>query len=265
MQIQSLLHGARLCLVESDVDEKTRLSFLTSRLWEEGLTLVNNDEVFRYLKPGRPARPELVNPDNLANRGTGTRQGRIAMMHAIAHIEFNAINLAWDAIYRFRDLPVEYYSDWVKVANDETRHFLLVRNYLNERGYDYGDFEAHDGLWHMAERTSHDPLVRMALVPRVLEARGLDVTPQIIEKFQQAKDLDAASILETIYTEEIDHVKTGSRWFSFLCKERRLSAQDTFVKLFNEYVGRSIRGKLNYHARLSAGFTESELRMLKSI
>lgn len=265
MQIQSLLHGAHLCLVESDLDEKTRLSFLTSRLWDEGLTFLNNEEVFRHLEPGRPARPILVNPDNLASRGTGSRQGRIAMMHAIAHIEFNAINLAWDAIYRFRGLPIEYYSDWIKVADDETRHFLMVRNYLKERGHDYGDFDAHDGLWHMAERTSHDPLVRMALVPRVLEARGLDVTPQMIEKFLQANDIDAAKILETIYTEEIEHVKTGSRWFSYLCNERQLPEQDTFAKLFKEYVGRSIRGKLNYQARLSAGFTESELRMLNSI
>lgn len=265
MKIQSLLHGAHLCLIESDLDNKTRLSFLISKLWNEGLALFHDEHVINIESPGRPSRPNLVNPDKLANRGTGTEYGRIALMHAIAHIEFNAINLAWDAIHRFRDLPVEYYSDWVKVANDETRHFLMVRNYLKERGYDYGDFDAHDGLWHMAERTCHDPLVRMALVPRVLEARGLDVTPQLIEKFQQVNDHDAASILEVIYTEEIDHVKTGSRWFSYLCKQRQLPEQDTFVTLFKAYVGRSIRGNLNYQARLSAGFSKSELSMLSSI
>ena len=265
MHIQSLLHGARLCLVESNLDEKTRLSFLTSRLWNEGLKLVHDDTIINIRNPGRPVRPILVNPDNLANRGTGTRNGRITMMHAIAHIEFNAINLAWDAIHRFRGLPVEYYSDWVKVANDETRHFVMIRKYLIEQGYDYGDFDAHDGLWHMADRTSHDPLVRMALVPRVLEARGLDVTPLMIEKFQQANDVEAASILEVIYSDEIEHVKTGSRWFSYLCKERQLHEQDTFVSLFKEYVGHSIRGNLNYQARLSAGFSESELNMLSRI
>jgi len=177
------------------------------------------------IKPGRPSKPGLVNPNDLPLRGTGTAEGRLALMHAIAHIEFNAINLAWDVIFRFRDLPKIFFTDWAKVVREETIHFNLIRKYLLEHDCDYGDFDAHDGLWHMAERTKHDSMVRMALVPRVLEARGLDVTPEMIKKFRHAGDKNAVNILEYIYDDEIGHVETGGRWFRYLCNQRDLNDQ----------------------------------------
>jgi uncharacterized ferritin-like protein (DUF455 family) len=135
---------------------------------------------------GRPKKPKLVAPNALPKRGLGTMQGKFSLLHAITHIEFNAINLAWDAIYRFQNMPEEYYRDWLKVAKEETRHFMLLRKHLNEGNYDYGDFDAHDGLWAMAKNTAGDVLHRMAIIPRVLEARGLDVTPAMIDKFLNA-------------------------------------------------------------------------------
>lgn len=209
--------------------------------------------------PGRPAKPELVEPAGVPRRRLGSLQGRAALVHAIAHIEFNAINLALDAAYRFRGLPEAYYSDWISVAADEARHFSLLSDRLAELEHAYGDFPAHNGLWEMAERTAGSCLQRMALVPRVLEARGLDVTPGMIERLRQAGDPQTIAILEVILEEEVRHVEIGTRWFRYCCKEEGVEPQTTFIKLLSEHFSGGIRGPFNLPARFRAGFTQQEM------
>lgn len=212
---------------------------------------------------GRPARPRLVAPRELPRRGLGTVAGRVALLHAVAHIEFNAINLALDAALRFPGLPPEFYRDWLSVADDEARHFRLLSARLAELGANYGDLPAHDGLWAMAEKTAHDPLVRMALVPRVLEARGLDVTPGMIERLRRAGDQASVECLQIILDEEVRHVAIGSRWFHFLCGQRGQDAESTFRSLLGEYLAADLRGPFNHSARLAAGFSAGELAALE--
>jgi uncharacterized ferritin-like protein (DUF455 family) len=216
-------------------------------------------------RAGRPVRPRLVPPRKLARRGLGSAGGRAALVHAVAHIEFNAINLAWDAVYRFRGLPVDYYRDWVDVAADEARHFGLLATRLAELGHVYGDFDAHDGLWDMAMRTAHACLARMALVPRVLEARGLDVTPGIIERLRGVGDGVTVRILETILDEEVAHVAAGSRWFAWCCAREGLDPQATFQALLETHLRGGVRGPFNIDARLRAGFTPAELARLNEL
>ncbi|MDT8439076.1 MAG: ferritin-like domain-containing protein [Wenzhouxiangellaceae bacterium] len=208
---------------------------------------------------GRPKRPVLVRPHALPRRGLGTCEGRVALLHAVAHIEFNAINLALDAALRFADLPLDYYRDWLSVAFDEARHFRLLSDRLAELGCAYGDLPAHNGLWDMAEKTAHDVLVRMALVPRVLEARGLDVTPGMIERLAAAGDEASVACLEVILAEEVRHVAIGSRWFGWLCAQRGLEPDATFERLLDEHFHGGLRGPFNLQARRQAGFSEREL------
>nr|WP_206370850.1 ferritin-like domain-containing protein [Solimonas marina] len=210
--------------------------------------------------PGRPARPTLVHPRDVPHRGLGTVDGRAALMHAIAHIEFNAINLALDAGWRFTGMPARYYADWLSVAQDEARHFAMLRARLQSVGYDYGDFTAHNGLWEAAEKTAHDPLLRMALVPRVLEARGLDVTPGMMQRLREAGDTETVAILDVILREEVGHVEIGTRWFRHLCAQRGLAPDATFATLLAEH-GVRLRAPLNLEARRAAGFAESELAL----
>ena len=213
--------------------------------------------------PGRPQRPELVAPRDLHRRNTRSRDGRAAMLHAVAHIEYNAINLALDAVYRFRGLPTAYYSDWLQVAVEECHHFNLLRDRMQSIGIAYGDFPAHNGLWEMAVKTAHDPLLRMALVPRVFEARGLDVTPGIIDKFKAAGDTETTSILDIILRDEIGHVRTGDFWFRWICHERELHPETTFIELVESYLPGRVRGPFYENARLQAGFTREELDSLR--
>lgn len=208
--------------------------------------------------PGRPDQPTLVHPRAVAHRGLGSEAGRIALLHAVAHIEFNAINLALDAIVRFAGHPLAYYQDWLSVAQDEARHFQMLAGRLAEFGAAYGDLPAHNGLWEMAEKTAHDALHRMALVPRVLEARGLDVTPGMIDRLNQAGDTRSSAVLGTILDEEVRHVAIGTRWFHWHCEQRGLSPNPTFTALLAEY-GVEIRAPINHAARMEAGFSEQEL------
>ncbi len=214
---------------------------------------------------GRPARPELVEPSRVRRRRLGSEMGRAALVHAIAHIEFNAINLALDAAYRFRDMPHQYYIDWISVAADEARHFSLLSTRLQSLGYQYGDFSAHNGLWEMARRTADDCLKRMALVPRVLEARGLDVTPAMITRLTAVGDDETVRILEIILEEEVRHVEIGSHWFHLCCDQRGLDPEATFVSLISEYFKRGLRGPFNIPARMMAGFTQREMDALMKV
>ena len=211
---------------------------------------------------GRPGRPEMVHPSRLPRRSLGSVEGRQALIHAVAHIEFNAINLGLDAALRFPGMPDDYYHDWLSVAADEARHFSMLSERLQELGLNYGDLPAHNGLWDMAEKTAHDPLVRMALVPRVLEARGLDVTPGMIEKLSAVGDTQTVALLEIILEEEEGHVAIGSRWFRYLCEQRGVQPESTFRSLLDDYFRGSLRGPFNLDARRRAGFSQVEIDRL---
>jgi uncharacterized ferritin-like protein (DUF455 family) len=211
---------------------------------------------------GRPERPRLVSPRELPRRALASAEGRAALVHAVAHIEFNAINLAWDAVARFRGMPDDYYRDWVGVAVDEARHFGWLSARLAELGHAYGDFDAHDGLWEMAVRTADSCLARMALVPRVLEARGLDVTPGMIARLRAAGDGKTAAILEDILREEVAHVAAGSRWFAWCCERERVDPEVAFERLIAQHLRGTLRGPFNVEARLRAGFSAAELDRL---
>ncbi len=210
-------------------------------------------------------RPTLVAPRLLPQRALGSADGRAALIHAVAHIEFNAVNLAWDAVYRFRTMPLDYYSDWIRVAVDEARHFRLLAARLGELGHGYGDFDAHDGLWEMAVKTAGSCLERMALVPRVLEARGLDVTPAMIRRLRGAGDAASAEILELILREEVAHVAAGSRWFDWCCVQAGLEQTRTFVGLVERHASGAIKRPLNAEARRAAGFSADELERLAAL
>lgn len=262
-----LFAAARHCLDVRDPDDKIALTGAYARRFREGaLPLDANAPAPEPIgMPGRPERPKLVHPRELPRRGFGSDEGRAAFIHAIAHIELNAIDLGWDAVYRFRDLPADYYADWVSVAADEARHFVLLRDRLRALGFDYGDFDAHNGLWEMCEKTAHDGMARMALVPRVLEARGLDVTPGMIVKLRSLGDLETVAVLEVILREEVAHVAAGSRWFRWFCERRGVQPESTFRDLLSEYARAVLHGPFNIDARAAAGFSAEELAALQAI
>ncbi len=263
----SLFEQAHACLAATEPAEKLRLTHAAAQAFRAGRLALPADAPAPAPigEPGRPARPRLVLPRDVPQRGLGSVGGRAAFLHAIAHIEFNAINLAWDAVYRFRGLPADYYADWVGVADDEARHFALLSARLAELGFAYGDFDAHNGLWEMAVKTAHSGRERMALVPRVLEARGLDVTPGMIARLRTNGDEASAQILELILREEIAHVAAGSRWFHWHCEREGLAPLREFIRLVREAVRGGVRGPFNRPARLAAGFGEPELAALESL
>jgi uncharacterized ferritin-like protein (DUF455 family) len=212
--------------------------------------------------PGRPPRPLLVPPEQVPRRRATTAAGRAALLHAIAHIEFNAINLALDAVWRFAGLPEAFYVDWLRVAGEEAQHFLLLRDHLRTLGHDYGDFDAHDGLWTMAERTKHDFTARMALVPRTMEARGLDATPPIQAKLAKAGDERAVAILDVVLRDEVGHVAIGNRWYAFACAREGLDPVAHYAVLTERHRAPRLKPPFNLSARRSAGFSEAELDFL---
>jgi uncharacterized ferritin-like protein (DUF455 family) len=212
--------------------------------------------------PGRPTKPELVSPLDVGKRSMRTLEGRAALIHALAHIEFNAINLALDAIWRFADMPETYYRDWLKVAAEEAYHFSLLNTHLQTLGFKYGDFTGHNSLWEMVDSTKDDVLARMALVPRTMEARGLDATPSTRNKFAQVGDMAMAEILDFILRDEIGHVAIGNHWFNWLCIERKLNPISAFDELCKQYSAPKLRAPFNLEARRQAGFSETELALL---
>jgi len=212
--------------------------------------------------PGRPDRPRLVPPKDVPTRSPFTTEGRAALLHAIAHIEFNAINLALDAVWRFSGMPERFYRDWLRVAGEEALHFTLLREHLLSLGHDYGDFDAHDGLWTMTQRTAHDIVARMALVPRTLEARGLDATPPLQAKFAKAGDARAVEILGVILRDEVGHVAIGNHWYRWLCEQQGLDAGTLYGELVRKYAAPRLRPPFNIEARTAAGFTADEIAYL---
>ena len=217
--------------------------------------------------PGRPARPELIDPAQVPQRSVHTPDGRAALIHAICHIEFNAINLALDAVWRFAGMPEDFYRDWLRVAIEEAYHFSLLHEHLQTHfGHRYGDFPAHDGLWAMCEKTRDDITARMALVPRTMEARGLDATPLIQRKLRAVGTPDALAacdILDIILRDEIGHVAIGNRWYRWLCERQGLEPVAHYRMLVRQYGAPRLKGPFNTAARQRAGFTDAELAALE--
>lgn len=213
--------------------------------------------------PGRPTKPLIVPPQQVKQRSLHTAEGRAALLHALAHIEFNAINLALDIIWRYANLPDNFYGDWLCVAYEEVVHFELLNSHLHRLGFAYGDFPAHDGLWDMAERTKDDLVARLALVPRTLEARGLDACPVVRAKLAQAGDEQAAAILDIILRDEVGHVALGNTWYRWLCDQQQLDAIALYPELAEDYRAPRLRGPFNIPARLAAGFHAEEIDYLQ--
>ncbi len=214
--------------------------------------------------PGRPEQPSLVPPGSVKQRSVQSTEGRATLIHALAHIEFNAVNLALDMLWRFAKLPDAFYSDWLSVAQDEARHFLMLREHLLSLGFDYGNFPAHNGLWEMAENTKANLIARLALVPRTLEARGLDASPQIRHKLASAGDTKGAAILDVILKDEIGHVAIGNRWYRYVCAAQGVDPVTEYAELALRYRAPALRGPFNLEARRAAGFTETELVALSA-
>jgi uncharacterized ferritin-like protein (DUF455 family) len=251
-------------LLENDPKRKCDSVVTIFDCWKHGQLVRNTGFLILPIEiPGKPDLPRLVDPRQLSRRTTSSREGRISLLHAFAHIEFNAINIALDAAYRFRQMPDQFVSDWLLVASEEAKHFSLLSEYLCDQGSFYGGLDAHSGLWDMVCKTRHDVLHRMAMVPRVMEARGLDVTPGMIKRFTNIGDQRAVDILEVIYRDEVGHVRIGNHWFRFLCQQRGLDLIDTFRELIDSYLGVNLRGPFNWQARLEAGFEAAELRAME--
>ncbi|MBE0413063.1 ferritin-like domain-containing protein, partial [Yoonia sp.] len=207
------------------------------------------------LRPARPAQPALLDPRDVPQRKPGSEAGRLALLHAVAHIELNAVDLHWDIIARFTDtpMPIGFYDDWVKAADEESKHFNLMCDCLEASGSHYGALPAHAGMWRAAEDTANDLMGRLAVVPMVLEARGLDVTPGMIQIFKQAKNAQAVAALETIYAEEVHHVAYGSKWFNFLCGRKNLDPKGVFHDLVRRYFHADLKAPFNEEKRAAAG------------
>jgi uncharacterized ferritin-like protein (DUF455 family) len=267
LQSGDLQQAALACVLCADPAEKCAATARVAAAYRAGALRCRDGAPppLPIAQPGRPQRPQLVSARKLPQRGIGTPEGRAAFVHAIAHIEFNAIDLAWDAVYRFRGMPSAFHDDWVSVASDEARHFALLRDRLATLGYAYGDFDAHNGLWDMTVATAHSCVERMALVPRVLEARGLDVTPAMITRLRALGDEESAAILELILREEVAHVAAGSRWFLWCCERDGLEPRSTFEGLLAAHARGALRGPFNLPARRSAGFSEEEMDFIQSL
>jgi len=259
-----LREAARLCVEESDLDRKVCATREVYDLWRGGGLVLESGELPPLVRPGLPEGLVLTNPTRVRRRSFGSPAGLVAFVHSIAHIEWNAINLAWDAVWRFDGMPREYYDDWASVAVEESRHFAMLRARLLELGSDYGALPAHDGLWQTAQATRHDLLARMALVPRVLEARGLDVTPGLIARLRARGDEATAAILDVVLREEIGHVRIGSHWFHHLCDQRAVAPAAAFEAAIREHFrGRTkALGDDARRLRVEAGFREDELEAL---
>ena len=245
-------------LSTADARAKTALSRRNAAIWQEARASGNTIELGSAKPPDHPARPEkpaLLNPRDVPRRRPGSPQGRLALLHAIAHIELNAVDLHWDIIARFAHvrMPPGFYDDWVKAADEESKHFNLLCDCLNHHGSDYGQLPAHAGMWRVADDTANDMLGRLAVVPMVLEARGLDVTPGMISIFQKADDSAAVDALQVIYAEEVAHVAYGSKWFHFLCGRHELDPKDVFHSLVRKYFHGPLKPPFNEEKRAEAG------------
>jgi uncharacterized ferritin-like protein (DUF455 family) len=255
----TLTQMADAVLRTADGREKTALSHRYAALWrasrEDGATPIEIGTISPPDFPARPDKPELLSPRDVPKRKPGTPEGRIAMLHAIAHIELNAVDLHWDLIARFSHVPfpIGFYDDWVRAADEESKHFNLLCDRLEAFDSYYGALPAHAGMWQAAQDTADDLMGRLAVVPMVLEARGLDVTPGMIKLFQQAKDKDTVATLDVIYAEEVGHVSYGSKWFHFLCGRDNVDPKPLFHMLVRKYFHGALKPPFNDEKRAEAG------------
>ena len=256
---RDLPSAARAIVSAVDPLTKVRLARIAAAAWREGLLPLGkrSDRMAMPERPGRPARPELLPPRSMPRRSTSGEKGRFALLHALAHIELNAVDMTWDLIGRFAHiaLPAAFFDDWVVVGHEEAEHFALVSQRLGELGGRYGDLPAHDGLWQSAQATGHDLLARLAVVPLVLEARGLDVSPGMIDSLREAADDRSAAVLEVIYRDEKGHVATGMRWFRFMCDRAGVAPEPTFQSLVRRNFRGPVKPPFNDRARAEAGLT----------
>jgi len=254
---QDLAAAAVGVLTTANAAAKAAAGRAAAKAWREA-ALVEVGRATPPDRPARPPRPELKQPRDVPRRSIGAApKGRIALLHALAHIELNAVDLAWDLIARFSGeaLPRAFFDDWVAVADDEARHFTLLTGRLAALSAAYGDLPAHDGLWQAASDTRHDLLARLAVVPLVLEARGLDVTPAMIAKLEAAGDGESAGLLRVIYRDEIGHVAAGKRWFDWACERAGREPADTWRALVGRHFKGAVKPPFNETARRQAGLT----------
>lgn len=267
VRITSLRGGATLAILSPDLDEKTELAQETARRWHaRRLSLRSPLDPELPERPGRPEKPLLVPPKATEKRSLHTLPGRIAMLHALAHIELNAVDLALDIVARFASEPVphSFFDGWMRVAFEEAKHFRMVRERMQALGADYGDMPAHDGLWQAAHSTRNDLTARLAVVPLILEARGLDVTPSLQEKMRETGDTESADVLRVIYEDEKGHVAVGAKWFRFLCAREKKDPAATFKQLVRANFRGALKAPFNDVARAEAGLTPSFYRSLTS-
>jgi uncharacterized ferritin-like protein (DUF455 family) len=253
---RTVAEAASAVLLAGDPHTKVRTARRAARAWRRA-ELEHRFDVGMPDRPARPPCPELLPAARMPKRGkAGSERNRIAMLHALAHIEFGAIDLAFDMAGRFGGLfPSEFIDDWFAVGADEAMHFALLDRRLRALGSSYGALPAHDGLWEAAEKTSGDVLARLAVVPMALEARGLDVTPATLERFRAAGDERSAAILHRIYRDEIRHVAVGTNWFRSACESRNLAAVAEWKRLICEQFRGVIRPPFNGSARDEAGLS----------
>lgn len=264
--MKNIFAFAAACLHHDDIDAKLVLTHEAWRLEQAGQLDYRSLEAPLPISTAMfPARPELLDPRRMPRRKLTTPDGLKAFFHAIAHIEFTAIYLAWDILYRFRDMPKQFYSDWLRVADEEAQHFAMIRAHMRQMSIEYGDLPAHRGLWELAETTAGDILARLALVPRYMEAHGLDVTPPMIDKFSQTGDAQSVAVLTRILTDEVGHVALGTQWFRYVCAQRGVDVEESYRRLLLEHLTGKPKKPFNREMRLKAGFSERELDWLESL
>ena len=264
--MKNIFEHAEAFLHNGAFNEKLALTHQAWQASESGqMSFLSSSPVLSIDKVVFPEKPLLLAPREMPKRKLGSAEGVSAFFHAIAHVEFIAIYLAWDILYRFRGLPKQFYLDWLKVADEEAQHFELIRTHLQTMNISYGNLPAHNGLWDHAKDTADDLLARLALIPRCMEARGLDVTPAIIEKFKQLGDKTSVALLNRILTDEIDHVKRGSYWFKWLCEQQNVEPEAKYRQLIEQYYqGGKPKGPFNRELRIIAGFSHTELNWLEN-
>ena len=265
----SLCQAARAIVATADLAEKVALAKSTAAAWKEGrlsLGRLSADEPMPQ-RPGRPPRPELLPPRDMPRRSVGGIKGRIARMHSLAHIELSAVDMTWDLIGRFvhEPVPSALFDDWVQVGYEEACHFEMVSRCLQGLGASYGDLPAHDGLWQSAQATGHDLMARIAVVPLVLEARGLDVTPNLIAQLEAVGDVASAEVVGVIYRDEKRHVAYGMKWFRWLCERRGLPPEPTFHELVRRNFRGPVKPPFNDRARAEAGLTPGFYKPLSAL
>lgn len=260
----NIFNFAEHCLFDSDIEQKLKLTHQARQILDANrLSFQSTGEVLPIARTVFPAKPVLLMPRDMPRRRLDSLAGKAAFFHALAHIEFMAIYLAWDIVYRFRGLPEDFYRDWLIVADEEARHFAMIREHLMTLGVDYGDLPAHRGLWSHAEDTAGDILARLAVVPRCMEARGLDVTPAMIDKLGAMDDQAGVAILTRIYQDEVGHVERGSYWFNTLAKQRGCDPEKTYKEMILACFKGKPKGPFNREVRIIAGFSNNEIDWLE--